>query len=220
MTYNPNAMSNIRVRALPPSQVDVAIIGCGLGGLLAGVKLAASGLQVACFDAHYVAGGCATQFRRKTAAGTFNFDVGVHYLGDCGPGGLIPSLLADAGVECPMEPMDQDGFDTLVMPGLTFRVPVGHDRYEARLLENFPGEHRGIRKYMRFLREVDHMGRYTMKRGERLGWRMGLEVALHARCCAPPRPPSKTFSTAAPRCPSCARCCWASTATTACPPRR
>ena len=31
------------------------------------------------FDAHYVAGGCATQFRRRSGDGIYHFDIGLHY---------------------------------------------------------------------------------------------------------------------------------------------
>jgi len=53
--------SDARVRGPIPERVDVAVIGCGLGGLTAAVHLARQGKRVACFDSHYIAGGCATQ---------------------------------------------------------------------------------------------------------------------------------------------------------------
>ena len=72
-----------RVRTPLPEQVDVAVIGCGLGGLQAAALLARAGMKVACFDSHYVAGGCATMFERGRSDQRFRFDVGLHYLGDC-----------------------------------------------------------------------------------------------------------------------------------------
>src|SRR5688572_11652142 len=90
--------STRRVRAPLPDAVDVAIVGCGLGGLVAGANLARRGLKVALFDAHSVAGGCATHFARGPKAARYRFDVGLHYIGDCGPEGAIPRILRDVGI--------------------------------------------------------------------------------------------------------------------------
>jgi all-trans-retinol 13,14-reductase len=148
-----------RVRAPAPEQVDVAIIGSGLGGLSAGCYLAQRGLRVACFESHYVAGGCATQFRRGAKEGIYHFDVGLHYIGDCGAEGQIPGVLKDVGVHVDFVPMDQDGFDTLIFPDFRFRIPADVDLYRQRLLELFPGERRGIDRYLRLLRAVMRIDR-------------------------------------------------------------
>jgi all-trans-retinol 13,14-reductase len=68
---------------------DVVVVGAGLGGLTTAAYLAAAGRRVVVVDRHYVAGGNATVFTHDG----YEFDVGVHYLGDCEPGGLIQSVL-------------------------------------------------------------------------------------------------------------------------------
>jgi phytoene dehydrogenase-like protein len=155
-----------RLRGPLPEVVDVAIIGSGLGALEAGAILARSGLRVACFEAHYTAGGCATQFSRGGKAARYHFDVGLHYIGDCGPGGGIPSMLREAGVEIDYEPMEQDGFDTLVFPGLRFRIPAGVELYRQRLRELFPGERRGIDRYCRIVEALLYFLRLDSGRRE------------------------------------------------------
>jgi phytoene dehydrogenase-like protein len=121
---------------------DAVVVGAGLGGLTAAAYLATNGLRTLVLEHHYVAGGNAHVFRRKALQGerAFEFDVGVHYVGDCGPDGLIPTILRGAGLEGKIEflEMDPDGFDTLMFPGLTFRVPKGWDRYRERLVAAFP----------------------------------------------------------------------------------
>lgn len=144
-----------RTRSDISEQVDVAIVGCGLGGLVAGAYLAQSGLKVACFDPHYVAGGCATVFKRGQGAESYHFDIGLHYIGDCGPEGAIPRLLRGLGLEQEFVPMDQDGFDTLVFPDFDFKIPANIDTYRERLVEYFPREIRGIDKYVKLLKQLE-----------------------------------------------------------------
>ncbi|MEE2829050.1 MAG: NAD(P)/FAD-dependent oxidoreductase [Myxococcota bacterium] len=152
---SPTAWTRARTRAVPPERADVILVGCGLGGLTTGAYLSRLGYKVACFDQHYVAGGCATAFARGGSNNRYHFDVGLHYIGDCGPQGPIPSILGELGRELEFIPMDQDGFDTLIFPDFTFRVPADRDLYRQRLLDLFPEEKRGIDRYVRFLTEID-----------------------------------------------------------------
>jgi phytoene desaturase len=124
---------------------DAIVIGSGLGGLTAAAYLATNGRRVLVLEQHYVAGGNAHVFRRKRA---FEFDVGVHYIGDCAPGGAIPNVLRGVGLEGKVEflEMDPDGFDTIMYPGLTFRVPKGWDRYRERLVAAFPDDETGLHR--------------------------------------------------------------------------
>ncbi len=153
----PTAATKARVKNPVPESVDVAVIGAGLGGLMTAARLAKQGQRVAVFDGHYVAGGCATMFARHTRNGTYRFDIGLHYVGDCGPTGTIPTLLRDVGIELDWIEMDRDGFDRAVLPGLSFPIPAHRDAYRERLVEHFPTEKRGIDRYVRLLAEVQHI---------------------------------------------------------------
>ena len=148
-----------RTRGDVPEKVDVAIVGCGLGGLTAGAYLADRGFKVALFDPHYVAGGCTTQFARGSGAERYHFDIGLHYIGDCGPRGMIPTLLRGVDIELDYAPLDPDGFDTLVFPDFTFKIPVAMELYRSRLLDLFPSERKGIDRYIQLLRQVDRISR-------------------------------------------------------------
>lgn len=132
---------------------DAIVIGSGLGGLTAAAYLTSNGLRTLVLEQYDVVGGSSHVFRRKRA---FEFDVGVHYLGDCGPQGLIPAILRGVGLEGRIEflPMDPDGFDTLFFPDLTFRVRRGWEDYEHDLVAAFPGEARGLRRCVRMLRKI------------------------------------------------------------------
>jgi all-trans-retinol 13,14-reductase len=127
------------------SDWDAIVIGSGLGGLTTAAYLATNDLRTLVLEKHYVAGGNAHVFRRKQM---FEFDVGVHYLGDCGPDGLIPTVLRGVGLEGKIEflEMDPDGFDTLMFPGITLRVPKGWDRYRERLVATFPDDETALHR--------------------------------------------------------------------------
>lgn len=163
----PTSQTAQRVRAEPPESVDVAIVGAGPGGLTAGAYLAAQGLSVACFDGHYIAGGCVTQFGRGRRDARYHFDVGLHYIGDCRAHGMIPTLLRGVGASVDYAEMDPDGFDVLLFPDLTFRIPANAALYRQRLLDAFPAEKRGIDRYTRFLAELDQVARMTDRTGGR-----------------------------------------------------
>ncbi len=132
---------------------DAIVVGSGLGGLTAAAYLATNGLRTLVLERHYLTGGNAHVFRRKQM---FEFDVGVHYLGDCGPDGLIPTVLRGVGLEGKIEflEMDPDGFNTLMFPGITLRVPKGRDRYRERLVATFPDDETGLHRCLDTLQGV------------------------------------------------------------------
>ena len=80
--------------------VDVAVIGSGIGALSSAVVLAKAGYRVAVFEQHYVVGGSTHRFTHEG----FDFDVGVHYVGnmlDCrwSPFRVLFDFLSDGKLE-------------------------------------------------------------------------------------------------------------------------
>lgn len=132
---------------------DVIVIGSGLGGLTCAAYLATNGKRVLVLEQGDTIGGNSQVFSRL---GKYEFDVGVHYIGDCAPGGAIPTILRGVGLEnrVEFEQLDPDGFSTFKAPSFTFKVPRGWDEYERRLIEQFPDERRGLRRCLRVLRNV------------------------------------------------------------------
>ena len=133
--------------------MDAVVIGSGIGGLSCAAYLAASGVRTTVLEQGKVAGGCSQVFRR---ANRYEFDVGVHYIGECDPGGRMNRALHGLGLDERIEfrELDPDGYATIVLPGLTFRAPRGWDRYLQRLIETFPEEERGLRRCVQIMRYV------------------------------------------------------------------
>ena len=183
---NVETVARRRTHAALPERVDVAVIGSGLGGLVTAAHLARAGLSVAVFEGHYTAGGCATQFARGPKRAQYHFDVGLHYVGDCADDGQIPRLLRELDVDVRFRPLDPDGFDTLIFPGVEFRIPASVDRYRERLVERFSDQRRAIDKYVALLRAV-MLGARAADRGVRPSLRELPALALAGLRFAPHR---------------------------------
>ena len=59
---------------------DALVIGSGIGGLTTAALLSELGWRVAVLEQHYTAGGATHSYERNG----YEWDVGVHYLGDMG----------------------------------------------------------------------------------------------------------------------------------------
>ncbi|MFJ6695271.1 phytoene desaturase family protein [Streptomyces sp. NPDC091272] len=137
-----------------PGPFDAVIVGGGVGGLVCAGYLAVSGLRVLLAEQHDVTGGNAQVFRRRRA---YEFDVGMHYVGDCGPGGLLPAILSGLGIgsdRVAFRALNADGFDRLMLPGTTVDVPVGWDAYLKRLCAALPAERVGLTRCVHALRDI------------------------------------------------------------------
>jgi all-trans-retinol 13,14-reductase len=146
---------------------DAIVIGSGLGGLATAAYLCASGRRTLVLEAHYVAGGNSQVFRRKHDDLEYEFDVGIHYIGECGRDGVITAVLNGLGLaeRVVFRPLDPDGYSNLHFPDLSFHIPFGWDRYRARLAETFPAEKAGLSSVLDVMQRVGAAG-HRLQRDE------------------------------------------------------
>jgi len=132
---------------------DAIVVGSGVGGLGAAVALSNLGQKVLVLEQHYLPGGWCHTF----ALEGHKFSPGVHYIGQLQEGGRMRTLLEGLGVGGDIEFMElnPDAFDHVVFKDETFDIPSGQERFEQRLIERFPHERDGIRRYFKMMKKVD-----------------------------------------------------------------
>lgn len=134
-----------------PGPWDVIVIGTGIGGMSAAAALARGGRRVLLLERHYLPGGFTHAYSRKG----FEWDVGVHAIGEMGPGelpGRILAWLTGGAVKMVSlgNPFDRFRFDD----GEEFALPDSRKAYEAALRARFPDQAERIGNYLRVVDRV------------------------------------------------------------------
>jgi all-trans-retinol 13,14-reductase len=130
---------------------DAIVIGSGIGGLAAAALLARHGRRrVLVLERHYAIGGFTHVFRRPG----YEWDVGVHYVGEVQPGGLLRPLFDEiTDVQLAWADMGPV-YDRVFLGETRFDFPRGEDALRARLVERFPTELNAIDRYFALVHET------------------------------------------------------------------
>ena len=125
---------------------DAIIIGSGIGGMTAAACLAELGKKVLVLEQHYTAGG----FTHSYARNGYEWDVGVHYIGDVGAPHTMVRRLFDFVSDGQLQwaPMD-DHFDRIFLGDECFDLVATPKKYRAELLKHFPDEAAALDEYFR-----------------------------------------------------------------------
>ena len=146
---------------------DVVIVGSGLAGLVSAIILAKEGKSVCVLEKNNQYGGNLQTFvRNKTI-----FDTGVHYIGGLSEGQNLHQYFKyiDILKGLNLHKMDEDGFDIISFDGdpKEYRHAQGYDNFVKNLVDDFPEEEEGIKKYCEKLKETcKKFPLYSLEKGK------------------------------------------------------
>jgi phytoene dehydrogenase-like protein len=130
---------------------DAIVIGSGMGGLTTASLLTQIAKQrVLVLEKHFKLGGFTHSFRRHE----FEWDVGVHYVGQMQKGSLMRRMMdLVTGGAVDWQPMG-DIYERYSFPGKSFEVPKGESAFRSQLIAEFPQERTAIHEYFRDIRKA------------------------------------------------------------------
>ncbi|MGL4450016.1 MAG: phytoene desaturase family protein [Sarcina sp.] len=154
---------------------DVIIIGSGLGGLSAGSRLAKLGYKVLILEKHCLAGGYATNFKRKD----YTFDVSLHGIGGlCETGNLYKILLACDVID-KIKPLKSSLAYSINFKGKKIDIPNNYEAYKSLLISLFPNYEKSILNLFKALDKFENgFKKFILEKDEGFFNKLSLDVAL------------------------------------------
>ncbi|XP_010768974.1 putative all-trans-retinol 13,14-reductase [Notothenia coriiceps] len=135
-----------------PQNLDVIVIGSGIGGLTAAATLAKAGRRVLLLEQHDQAGGCCHTYVEKG----FEFDVGLHYIGQVHENSLLRiafDQISEGQLE--FQKLNQH-FDTIMIgqgqEKREYTIFSGKTEMKAHLMKQFPDDTEAIETFFNIMK--------------------------------------------------------------------
>ena len=130
---------------------DTIIIGSGMGSLTSAAILAKEGQKVLVLERHYIAGGFTHIFKRKG----FEWDVGIHYIGEVQRETSVIRKLFDYISNSELQWADMgDVYDKIVIGDKEYDFVKGVQNFKEKMHSYFPNEKTAIDDYVRLVFEA------------------------------------------------------------------
>ena len=140
---------------------DVLIIGAGMSGLAAGIRLAYYGKKVCIVEKHYRVGGLNSFYN----LGGRKFDVGLHAMTNYVPKGVklrpLPKLLRQLKLKSEDFALCPQQMSVIKFPEKTLRFNNDFDFFVQEVVDNFPRQADTLQKLLKIVFEYDELNLYT-----------------------------------------------------------
>ena len=137
-----------------PSDIDVIVIGSGIGGLTCAGLLSKIGKRVLVLEQHYIAGGCTHNFEDKG----YEFDTGVHYIGNIEKRSKILDIITYKPIEWDRMGTKDNGYiyDEINIEGKMYYLKAGENEFINELCKDFPEERGNIERYIDEVKRISN----------------------------------------------------------------
>jgi len=140
---------------------DVLIIGAGMSGLAAGIRLAYYGKRVCIVEKHYRVGGLTSFYN----LGGHKLDVGLHAMTNYVPKDVkltpLPKLLRQLKLKTEDFALCPQRMSVIKFPDKTLRFNNDFDFFVQEVVDNFPGQADNFQKLLKTISEYDELNLYA-----------------------------------------------------------
>ena len=140
---------------------DVLIIGAGMSGLAAGIRLAYYDKKVCIIEKHYRVGGLNSFYN----LGGHEFDVGLHAMTNYVPKGVkltpLPKLLRQLKLKREDFALCPQRMSAIKFPGKTLRFDNNLDFFVQEVIDNFPAQADNFQTLLKTILEYDELNLYA-----------------------------------------------------------